>query len=163
MTAAGTEAVKLEAVSLDSEAILGGDFLLQAFNFAVFELHNLATSGANQVVVVPLVRDVVILGLGPEVAGLGQARIAKQIEGTVDRGETQMGIAFRQLMVHGFRGDMFLAKKGTQNQLPLARELQLMFGQMVFQGLHLFRIFARCHDQPPGVVIKTQSYRPVKR
>src|SRR5215831_15505418 len=66
-------------------------------------------------------------------------------------------------MVHSLRRDMFLAKKGTKNQLPLAREFQLMFGQMVFQGFHLSRIFARCHDQPPGVVIKTQSFRPVKR
>src|SRR5215470_14211764 len=163
MTAAGTETVELEAVSLNSEAVLGGDFLLQAFDLAVFELHDLAASGTNQVVVVPLVRDVVILSLGAEMAGLGQTRIAKQIEGTVDRGQAQMGIALRQLVVHGFRRDMFLAKKGSKNQLPLARKLQLMFGQMVFQGLHLFRIFARCHDQPPGVVIKTQSYRPVKR
>jgi len=37
MAAAGTEAVELKAVSLDSEAVLGGDFLLQAFNLAVFE------------------------------------------------------------------------------------------------------------------------------
>ena len=163
MAAAGTEAVELKAVSLDSEAVLGGDFLLQAFNLAVFELHDLAASSANEVVVVPLVRDVVILGLGPKVAGLGQTCITKQIEGAVDCGQAQMGIVLCQLVVHSFRRDMFLAKKGTKNQLPLASEFQLMFGQMVFQGFHLFRISARCHDQPPGVVIKTQSYPLVKR
>lgn len=163
MTAAGAEAVQLEAVSLDGEAVLDGDFFLQAFDLAVFELHDLATPGTNQVVVVPLVRDVVILSLGPEMAGLGQARLAKQIKGTVDRGQTEVGVTLRQLMVHGFRRDMLLAKKGTENQLALAGKFQLMFGQVVFQGLHLFRISTRCHEQPPGGVIKNQSWRPVKR
>lgn len=146
MTAAGTEPVQFKAVSLNGEAVLDGDFFLQAFDLAVFELHDLATPGTNQVVVVPLVRDVVILSLGPEMAGLGQAGIAKQIKGTVDRGQTEMGVTLCQLMVHGFRRDMLLAKKGAENQLALACEFQLMFGQVIFQGFHLFRIFTRCHE-----------------
>src|SRR5215510_9845123 len=115
MTAAGAEAVQLEAVCFDGEAVLGGDFFLQAFDLAVFKLHDLATSGTNQVIMVPLVRYVVILSLGPEMPGLGQARIAKQIEGPVDRGQSEMGVALCQLVVHGFCRDMFLAKKGAED------------------------------------------------
>ena len=54
MTATGTEAVQLEPVSLDGEAILGGDFFLQPFNLAVFELDDLAAVLADQVIVVLL-------------------------------------------------------------------------------------------------------------
>src|SRR5574341_1366406 len=67
-----------------------------------------------------------------------------------------MGVALRQLVVHRFRRNMFLAKKGTEDQFALACELELVFGQVVFQGVHLFRIFARRHDQPPtGSSLKT--------
>ena len=115
MTAAGAEAVQFEAVGLDGEAVLDSDFFLQALDLAVFKLHDLAAAGANQVIVVSLVRDIVILGLGAEMAGLSQAGIAKQIEGAVDRRQAKMGIALRQLVVHGFRRDMFLSKKGTED------------------------------------------------
>lgn len=142
MTAAGAEAVQLEAVSLDGEAVLGGDFFLQALNLAIFELDDLAAAGANQVIVVPLMRDVVVLGLGTEMAGLGQAGIAKQIERAVDRGQAEMGVALRQLVVHGFRRNMLLTKKDVEDQFALTGELQLMFGQVVLQGLHLFCMFA---------------------
>jgi hypothetical protein len=164
MTAAGAEAVQFEAVGLNGEAVFGSDFFLQAFNFAVFELDDLAAAGANQVVVVSFVGDVVILGLGAEMAGLSQAGFAKQIERAVDRGQAEMGVALRQLVIHRFRRDMFLAKKGAEDQFALAGELELMFGQVVFQGLHLFRISARRHDYASvGVVIKDQSLWPVKR
>jgi hypothetical protein len=164
MTAAGAEAVQFEAVGLNGEAVFGSDFFLQALNFAVFELDDLAAAGANQVVVVSFVGDVVILGLGAEMAGLSQACFAKQIERAVDRGQAEMGVTLRQLVIHRFRRDMFLAKKGAEDQFALAGELELMFGQVVFQGLHLFRIFARRHDYASvGAVIKNQSLWPVKR
>ena len=164
MTTAGAEAVQFEAVSLDGEAVAGGDFFLKALNFAVFELDDLATSGTDQVVVVSLVRNVVILRLGAEMAGLGQTGVAKQIEGTVDRRQAEMGVALRQLVVHRFRRDMFLAKKCGEDQFPLTGEFQLMFGEVAFQGLHLLHIFARCHGYASdGVVIKNQSSWPVKR
>jgi hypothetical protein len=47
MTAAGTEAVQFETVGLDREAVACGDFLLEAFDVAIFELHDLAAVGAD--------------------------------------------------------------------------------------------------------------------
>ncbi len=42
-----------------------------------------------------------------------------------------MRIGFRQLMIHGFRGNVFLPEKGAQNQFTLPRELELMLAQVL--------------------------------
>lgn len=70
MAAAGTEAVELQPVGLDGKAIAGGDLFLQTLDLAVFKLDDLSAAGADEVVVMALMRDVVVLGLGAEVARL---------------------------------------------------------------------------------------------
>ncbi len=85
MTATSTETIQFETVSRDSEAVPGRDFFLETLDVAVFELNDLATSGADQVVVVPFVRHIVVLSLSAEMSGLCQAGLAEKIECTVDR------------------------------------------------------------------------------
>jgi len=71
MATARTQTVELELVGLDSEPIPAGDFLLEAFDVAVLEFHDLPAGRADQVVMVALVGYVVVLGLGSEVTRLG--------------------------------------------------------------------------------------------
>ena len=66
MTAAGTESVQFEAVGLDGEAVAGGDLFLEAFDIAVFKLHDLSAPGTDEVVMMPLMGDVVVLRLVPK-------------------------------------------------------------------------------------------------
>ena len=147
MTAARTEAVKFEAVGLDGKAVAGGDFFLEALNVAVFKLHDLSAVGTNEVVVVALVGDIVVLGLGAEVPGLRQTGFAKEIERTVNRRETQMRIFPRKLVIHLFRRDVFLLEEGIEDQFTLTSDLQLMLIEVLFQRLHLFRVFKH-RDRP---------------
>ena len=77
MPAAGAEAVQFQLVGLNGEPVPTGHFFLQAFNVAVFELHNFATAGANQMIMVAFMGNVVILRLSAEVTGLGQAGLAE--------------------------------------------------------------------------------------
>ncbi len=138
MTAAPAEAVELKAVGRDGEAVPGGDFLLKLFDLAVFEFHDLAAVGADQMVVVAFVGDVVVLRLRAEMARLRQAGFAKQVERAIDSRKPQMRVFFRQLMVHLFSGDMFLLEEGLENELALAGVFQLMFAEMRFERFHLF-------------------------
>lgn len=148
MTAARTEAVELKSVGFDGKSVPGGDFFLEALNVAVFKLHDLSAVGANKVVVVALVRDIVVLGLGPEVPGLCEAGIAEQIERPVDGRESKVRIGLSQLMIHSLRGNMLLLEEGAQNQFTLTGDLELMFAQVLLQNLHFFYMLI-CHLRPP--------------
>ena len=126
MTTVRAEAIELETVGLNGESIAGGDFFLKLFNFAVFKLDDLAATCANEVIVVALMRDVIVLGLRPEVPGLGESRIAKQVQCPVNGGQSEMWISFSQLMIHSFGRDMFLPEKRREDEFALAGELQLV-------------------------------------
>jgi len=141
MTAASTESVKFKAVSGNSEAVPGRDFFLELFDLAVFEFHDLAAVGADQMVVVALVGNVVVLGLRAEMPGLCQTCFAKKVEGAVDGGEPQMRVFLRQLVVHRFGSDVFLLEERVEDELTLARILQLVFSEVRLQRLHLFHMF----------------------
>ena len=143
MTAARTEAVELKSVGFDRKSIPGGHFFLEPLNFFVFEFHDLLAAGADEVIVVALVRDVVVLRLRAEMPGLCEAGIAEQIECPVDGREPQMWVGLRQLVIHGFRCNMFLPEKSAQNQFTLAGELELMFAQVFLQGLHFLHMCIR--------------------
>lgn len=151
MTAARAESVELEAVSLDGKTVAGRHFFLKALNVAVFELHDLPTARANKVIMMALMRHIVILGLRTEVPGLGQTRVAEEIERAVNGREAQVRIFARQLVVHRFSRDMFLLQKGIEDQFTLSRKFELMLSKMLFQDPHFFDMF-RHHDQsePPG-------------
>ena len=138
MTAAGAEAIQFETVGLDREAVARGDFFLETFDVAIFELHDFAAVGAAQVVMMPFVGDVIVLGLRTEVPGLRQPCFTKQIERSIDGRQAQVRIFARQLVVHFFRCDVLLLEKCVKDQLALAGVLQLVLPEVVFQNAHFF-------------------------
>jgi hypothetical protein len=142
MPATGAEPIEFESVSLNDEAVLGGDLLLQAFDLAILELYNSSTAGADEVVVMALVGNIVVLRLGAEMAGLGNPRFAEQIQGAIDGGQSQVWIFFGELVIHGLRRDVLLPKKCRQDQLALAGELELMLRQVVAEHVHFFNGFS---------------------
>ncbi len=126
MTAAGAESVEFEPVGGNGKAVLGRDFLLETFDVAVFELHDLATAGTDEVIVVALMGHVVVLGLCSKVSRLSESCFAKEVEGPVDGCESKMRILACQLVIHGLSRDVFLFQKGVEDQFTLARELELV-------------------------------------
>ena len=64
--------------------------------------------------------DVIVLRLGTEVSSLSNPGFAKQVQGAVDGGQTQVWIFFCKLVIHGLRRDVFLAKERRQDQFALA-------------------------------------------
>jgi hypothetical protein len=130
MTAARTETVEFEAVCLDGKAVPSGDLFLQFFDLAVFKFDNFAATGADEVIVMSFVGDVVVLRLRAEVPGLGDACIAKQVQRSIDRGQPEVRIGLGELMIHGLGRDVFLSKERCQNELPLPGEFQLVLPQM---------------------------------
>ncbi len=161
MAAARTEAVELKSVGFDRKSVPGGHFFLKSFNFLVFKLHDLFTAGTDEVIVVALVRHVVVFRLRTEVPGLCEAGITEQIECPVDSREPQMRVGLRQLVIHGFRGNMLLPEESAQNQFTLAGELELMFAQVFLQGLHFLHMCI-CQEGPPMGSLKTKLARLVK-
>jgi hypothetical protein len=161
MAAARTETVELKSVGFDRKSIPGGHFFLESFNFFVFKLHDLLTAGADEVIVMALVRHVVVFRLRTEVPGLCKACIAEQIECPVDGRESQMRIGFGQLVIHGFRSNMLLPEESVQNQFTLTGELELMSAQVFLQGLHFLHMCIR-QEWPPMGSLKTKLVRLVK-
>ena len=71
MSAAGAHAVEFQFMRLDGEAVSASDLFLELFDIFILEFYNLAAARADEVIVVPLVSHVIVLGLRAEVAGLG--------------------------------------------------------------------------------------------
>lgn len=157
MTAARTEPVELKSVGFDDKSIPGGHFFLEPLNFFIFELHDLLAAGADEVIVVALVRHIVVFCLRAEVPGLSETCVAEQIERSVDGREPQVRIGFGQLVIHRLRGNVFLPEKGAQNQFTLPCELELMLAQVLLEGLH-FLYMGICQDGPPMGLIKDETY-----
>ena len=84
MTAARTEAVELKSVGFDRKSVPGGHFFLEPLDFFVFKFHDLLAAGADEVIVVALVRDFIVFRLRAEVSSLCEARVAEQIERSID-------------------------------------------------------------------------------
>jgi len=141
MTAAGAESVKLEAVGLDDKAVSGGHLFLKTLDVAVLELHNLSAAGANEVIVVAFVRDVVVLRLSAEVPGLSQTRFAEEVQRAVNGRQSQVWIFASQLVVHRFSRDVLLLEKCVEDQFTLACELQLVLPEVLLQDPHFLGMF----------------------
>src|SRR2546422_5624063 len=120
MTAARTEAVELKSVGLDGKSVPGGHFFLEPLNFFVFKFHDLIAAGADEVIVVALVRDVVILRLRAEVAGLWGAGNAEQNKRPGYFRGAQMRNGLSQLVIHGLRREGRFPEGSRQNQITLA-------------------------------------------
>lgn len=138
MTAGGAETVELQFVRLDRKAVPLGDFLLQPFDVLVFEFHDLPATGADEMVVMPFVGDVVVLRLGAEVLGPRQAGFAEEIERPVDGGQADVRVLFGEHPVHLLGSDVFHLEEDFKDLFTLAGELQLMLGQVVFEDRNIF-------------------------
>lgn len=71
MSAAGAHAVEFQLMHLDGEAVSASDLFLESFDVFILEFYDLAAARADEVIVVPLVRHVIVLGLRAEMARLG--------------------------------------------------------------------------------------------
>lgn len=164
MTAASAEPIEFEPVGRNSEAIPIGYFLLKLFDFAVFKFHDFAAVGANQMVMMALMGNIVVLRLGAEMPGLCQAGFTEKIEGAVDRRESEVRIFLRQLVIHFFGRDVFLLQERVEDELTLAGVLQLVFAEVCLQQLHLFYMFGHSvrPDLPRVKAIKDQRQDWVK-
>lgn len=160
MLAAGAKAVEFEAMSFNDEAVPGRDFFLESFNVAVFKLHDLPAFRADQMIVVALVRDVVVLGLRPEVSSLRQACLTEEVERPVNGRQAQVRIFACELVVQFFRRDVLLLEERIQDQFTLAGVLELVFPQMLFQQRHFFLMFGHMpapSRQPRRAPLKTKT------
>ena len=157
MTATGAESVEFEPVGGNGKTVLGGDLLLEAFNIAVFKFHDLATTCANEMVMMTFMGHIVVLGLRSKMPGLSQTCFAKQVEGPVNGCEPEMRVFAGQLVVHLFSCDVLLFQKGIEDQLTLACKLELVFPKMLFQHAHFPSMFGHS-SRPilPGEALKTK-------
>lgn len=69
--------VQFKLVGGNREAVPGGDLLLQAFDIAILELYYLAAIGTNEMIMMPLVGNVVVLGLASKMARLSKPGVAE--------------------------------------------------------------------------------------
>lgn len=108
MTAVGAESVELKAMRLNGKTVPRSDLFLKPLDIAVLKLDDLPTAGTDEMVMMTLVRNIVVLSLGAEVTGLGQACFAKKVECAVNGREAEMRVFACQLVVHLFCRDVFL-------------------------------------------------------
>ena len=108
MTAAGAETIEFESVGLDDEAVTRGDFVLQLFDFTIFKLDDLAAAGADQMIVMTLMGDVIVLRLGAKMPGLRDPGVAKQIERPINGRQPQMRVGLGELVIHRFGSNVLL-------------------------------------------------------
>lgn len=134
---------------LDHEPVFCRYLLLKALDFAILEFYDFAAAGADQMIMVSLMRYIIILRLRAEVPSLGQAGVTEEIQRAVNRRQTKMRILLGELVVHSFGGHMFLLEKCRENEFPLASQFQLMFGEMLPQRLHFFHTLVH-----PGVHVE---------
>lgn len=115
MAAARAESVEFETVGLDGKAVSRGDLFLKAFDVAVFEFNDFPTPGADEMIVVPLVRHIIVLRLSSEVSGLSETCLTKEVERAVNGCQAEVGVFPGQLVVQLFRRDMFLFQKCVED------------------------------------------------
>ena len=157
MAAARAESVEFEAVGLDREAVSCRDFFLKPLDIAVFEFHDFPASGADEMIVVALVRHIVVLRLGAKVSGLGEPRFAKEVQRAVNSRQSQMRIFAGQLVVHLLSRDVFLFQEGIEDQFTLASKFQLVFSEVFLEDSHFFNMFGHGDQaEPPGSELKTK-------
>lgn len=109
------------------------------------------------------VRDVVVLRLSPEVAGLSQTGFAEEVQRTVNGCQAQVRILAGQLVVHLFGCNVLLLEKCIEDQFTLACKLQLVLPEVLLQSSHFFDMFRHGDEtNPPGAGIKDEMKRLVK-
>jgi len=153
MAATCAETVQLELVRLDDEAVAARHFFLKPLDLAILEFHDLAAPRADQMIVMAFVADVVVLRLRAEMPRLGESGLAEEIQRAIDRRQADMGVFPVEQAVHLFGGDVLVLQKGIQNLLALARQLQLVFREVIFERCDFFRV---SRHSPASVLIDNE-------
>lgn len=117
---------------------------MKALDIAVLKFHDFSATGADEMIVVALVRNIVVLRLSPEVPGLRKACFTKEVQCAVNGRQPQMGIFPGQLVVHRLSRDMFLFQKCVEDQFTLASKFQLVLPKMLLEDSHFFGMFRHC-------------------
>jgi hypothetical protein len=116
-------------MAINRKFIFFGHHFLQPLNGGVLKFDDLSALGANQMIVVLLVGNIIIQGPRiSEMPLLGQATAAEQIQGSVNRRQPYPNIPLADLSVKILRRDMIFAKKRFQNNLPLMGQFESMLG-----------------------------------
>ncbi len=141
MAAGRAETVELQFVGRNRKAILRGNFLLQAFNVAVFEFDDFAAVRTNEMIMVTFVGNIIVLRLSSKMPGLGKARLAEQVHGAVNRGQPDVVTFLGQQKMHLVRSDVLHLQKGAEDDFALLGELELVFGEVIFERADFFERF----------------------
>lgn len=154
LTAGRAQAIQFEFVSRYLKSVSRGHLLLQPFDITILEFYDLATVCADEMIVVPLVRHIIVLRLAAEVARLSEAGVAEQVHCPINRGKADMVPFLCQHQMHLIGGDMFHFEKSVQDNFSLFRQFELMLGEMVLQAVDLFDLGAFDHEQAsPGSTV----------
>src|SRR4030095_8599960 len=118
-------------VSLDGEADLGRDLVLDALDLRARELEDLAARLADEMVVVLAL----VLALEPrlplEHELLGQARRLQQLERAIDGGAPDIAAPFLHELEEVVHGEVALgAQEGIQDHLALLAALEAVLDQV---------------------------------
>jgi hypothetical protein len=140
MAATPAQTIQFEFVRLDYEAVAPCHFFLKPLDLTILEFHDLAATGADQMIVVAFVTDIVVLRLRSEVSRLGEPGFTEQIERAIDGRQTDVGIFPVESSVHLFGRNVLVLQEGVQNLLSLPREFQLMLREVGFEGCDFFRM-----------------------
>src|SRR4051812_4101199 len=120
------EAVELQLVVRDGEAVFAGDAILELLDALVLELDDVAAGGADQVIVVVPIEGGLVARLAAfEVPGGGEARVREDLHGPVDGGGADAGVALLGLVDQLVDREVTaLGEEGVDDQVPLARGLE---------------------------------------
>ena len=107
--AVGTEAVNFQLVAPDHKTVPRGNLVLQLFDGLVLELDDRVAAGTDQMIMVFAGQDMLVARLSVVQQNLaGQTGLYKQLEGAVDRGLPDPGIAGLDLQIQFFDTDVLV-------------------------------------------------------
>src|SRR5690348_11241949 len=128
--AGGAEAVQLQLVMGDGEAVLARHPVLELLDAFVLELGDVAAGGADEVVVVVAVQRRLVAGLRAlEVPRRGEAGVGEDLHGAVDGGGADAGVALLGLLHQLVHAQVAaLGEEGVDDQVALPRRLETARG-----------------------------------
>lgn len=96
-------------MAVNREAVLLSDLVLQLLNVRIFEFDNPVTFGADQVIMVVYIVGQFIAGVSiAELTLLRETAFTKEIEGSIDGGQTNRGALFLHSEMKFFRRNVAL-------------------------------------------------------
>ena len=120
-------AIEFEFVRSNRESIFSRHFFLKVLDLTILEFDDFVADRADQMVMMPFVRDVIELGLGSKVLFLRQAGLAQEFQRAVHGRQADMRVFFGEQPVHLLSGHMFHFEKGGEDVFPLPGQFETVF------------------------------------